>query len=75
MESNRIPQAESNLYGIVLIMQHSTIKSFPLRVNPVGPVPSGHVRTDTSDKTFILLINSGNLLRDSVGLTRVGKQI
>lgn len=52
MESNKIPQAESNSYGIVLIVQHSTIKPFLVRVNQAGPMPSGHVCTETSDKNI-----------------------
>lgn len=67
------PQAESNFYGLVWILQHSTIKSCLMRVNQAGPIPSGLVCTNCSDKTSVLLINSWNVFQDLVEFTCVGK--
>ena len=52
------PQAKSNFYGFVLILHHSTIKSWLIRISQAGPIPSGHVCTNFGDKTSVLLINS-----------------
>lgn len=65
------PQAESNFYGLVLILQHSTIKSW--LINQAGPISSGLACTNSSDKISVLLINSWNVSQDLVEFTFVGK--